>query len=46
MSWLRTRFDLAALADYLFRAGALPDGWGCHVIGIPTCPFGLRQRLQ
>jgi hypothetical protein len=27
--------DLHMLADYLFRDGALPQGWGCHVIGRP-----------
>ncbi|MGO9157544.1 hypothetical protein [Mycobacterium sp.] len=33
VSRLRRDVDLHMLADYLFRDGALPQGWGCHVIG-------------
>lgn len=33
VSRLRDGVDPHVLADYLFRDGALPHGWGCHVIG-------------
>jgi hypothetical protein len=42
---LRTTADREMLADYLFRDGSLPDGWGMYVEGVPHIEINAEAEI-
>jgi len=44
ISRLHRAADPEILAEYLFRGGVLPSGWGLHVVGRPGAPFSAEAE--